>query len=353
MTLSVFKKLRFPFWSVLWGGLLLGSCNQDPIFYSISLEVEPVDPRIAGMPTHIVSVGDKVYAASKFNTTIHQYADSEWNELPKRPGGPILDLAATASHLYALAGEPGSAKLYRRDTSGNWESIANAANIQSIYGAEEKLFAGAMTGTSSFTMLYVDDNGGALTPLSGGSGLLQGAEYTNSTYYLAGTGIYRLENDETTLTPVKGTEGLPMVGLIALKDDNTVVGVGRKTLLTVKNSVVKAYDMGVTFTGAMALWGRLTSSEEKILLLLGIQGSSTSTTHGYREILLSSGGLGALNLRTPGADPSSVSNYDKYNSSLGKHPVLTLFQAPDGVLFAGTTKNGLWSYRDDQWNAEP
>ena len=63
MTLRVFKKLSFAFGSVVLGGLLWGSCNQDPIFYGISLEVEPVDPRIVGMPTHIVAIGDTFYTA--------------------------------------------------------------------------------------------------------------------------------------------------------------------------------------------------------------------------------------------------------------------------------------------------
>ncbi|MHB9291344.1 hypothetical protein Holit_00419 [Hollandina sp. SP2] len=378
MALSVLKKLRFACWGVFWGGLLLGSCNQDPIFYSISLEVEPVDPRIVGMPTHIVTVEDKFYVASKFSTTIQYYDNTGWTELPQRPGGPILDLAATESHLYALTGDPGSTALYKWDPANedeDWEPVANAEQVQSIYGAKNTLFAGAMIGTSTFTMLYESDDG-SLVALSGGSGFLQGAVHNGTAYYLAGTGIYKLEDNETnpTFTLVDDTEGLPMAGLITL-EDNTVVGVSGKKLLTIKpDDEVQQYDMGATFTGAMALWGEggeggtetgeeagtegeETEQDERtaLLLLLGIQGSSTSTTHGYREILLSNGTLNSseVKLRTPGTDPSSVSNYDKYNSSLGKHPVTTLFQAADGVLFAGTTKNGLWSYRNEQWNAEP
>jgi hypothetical protein len=267
-----------------------------------------------------------------------------------------MDLAATESYVYALTGEPGSTGLYKWDTTrtdATWESVANAAHIQSIYGAKDTLFACAMTDTSTFTMWH--DINGTLQALTGGSGFLQGAAYNNGTYYLAGTGIYTLTG--VTLTLVPGTEGLPMAGLITLKD-NTVAGVSGKKLLFQSGGAFKQQDMGVTFTGAMALWEKKTEQDEKkTLLLLGMQGSSTSTTHGYREILLSNGSLNPdnLSLRTPGTDPSnsSVSNYDKYNSSLGKHPVMTLFQAADGTLFAGTTKNGLWSYRNEQWNAEP
>lgn len=362
MTLRVFKKLSFAFGSVVLGGLLWGSCNQDPIFYGISLEVEPVDPRIVGMPTHIVAIGDTFYTASKFSKDIlHAYKKDEgWQTLSPGLGGrPIIDLAATESHLYALTGEPGSTALYKWDptaTDADWEAVANAAHIQSIYGAKDRLFAGA--GTSSFTLLYVNNNG-TLEELSKDIGFLQGAVYNGTDYYLAGTGIFRLEEINTmNLTEVTGTEGSVFSGLITLEDDHTVVGVSGQTLfvLSAEGALTKK-DMGATFTGAMALWKKEPKQEAATLLLLGIQGSYTSTTHGYREILLSSGTLNTddMDLRTPGRDPSnsSVSDYDKYYSSLGKHPVMTLFQAADGILFAGTTKNGLWSYRNEQWNAEP
>ena len=358
MKLSGFKRLSFALGSVVFGGLLWGSCNQDPIFYGISLEVEPVDPRIVGMPTHIVAIGNTFYTASKFSKDIQAYKkDGGWHTLSPGPGGPIIDLAATESHLYALTGEPGATALYKWDpVTDAGEAVGNAGRIQSIYGANKKLFACA--GTDPFTLLH--DNGGTLEELSGGNGFLQGAVYKGTDYYLAGTGIFRLAG--TNLTVVTGTEGSVFSGLIVLEDQ--VVGVSGQTLfvLSPEGALQEKKDMGATFTGAMALWGKKVepaqeAPEPKTLLLLGIQGSSTSTTHGYREILLSNGTLnpGDMDLRTPGRDPSnsSVSDYDKYNSSLGKHPVLTLFQAADGILFAGTTKNGLWSYRNDQWNAEP
>jgi hypothetical protein len=314
------------------------------------------------MPTSIVSIGKTCYVASKFSKTIHYYdGENGWQELAKRPDGrPIMDLAATERYLYALTGEPGSTALYKWDstaTNADWEAVDNAAHVQSIYGAQDKLFACA--GSDPFTLWH--DDGGALAELSGGSGFLQGAAFNKTDYYLAGAGIYKLSG--TTLSPVAGTGAFTVAGLITL-EDNTVVGVSGQNLLAIKpGGEFTQKDMGATFTGALALWGKKTEAEQaaaaepKTLLVLGIQGSSTSTTHGYREILLSSGTLNpdAMALRTPGKDPSnsSVSDYDKYNSSLGKHPVMTLFQAADGILFAGTTKNGLWSYRNDQWNAEP
>jgi hypothetical protein len=310
------------------------------------------------MPTHIVAIGDTFYTASKFSKTIQCYdGETGWYELPKRPGDPIIDLAATESHLYALTGEPESTALYKWDptaTDADWEAVANAAHIQTIYGVHKKLFACA--GTGAFTMLD-DDTNGALAELSGGSGFLQGAAYNETDYYLAGTGIYRLDDTTLTVVPVPETDGSTFSGLMALQD-NTLVGASGGTLFVLsEEGALTKKDMGATFTGAMALWKKEPKQEAATLLLLGIQGSYTSTTHGYREILLSSGTLNTddMDLRTPGRDPSnsSVSDYDKYYSSLGKHPVMTLFQAADGILFAGTTKNGLWSYRNEQWNAEP
>ncbi|MDR1030274.1 MAG: hypothetical protein LBL76_05320, partial [Treponema sp.] len=114
MDLGVFKKVRLASWSVLLGVLLFCSCNQDPIFYGISLEVEPVDPRIVGMPSNIVAAAGKVYVASKFNESIHVYEGTGWRRI-SGPGGRIIELATTDTKVYALTGEPGSSTLYALD----------------------------------------------------------------------------------------------------------------------------------------------------------------------------------------------------------------------------------------------
>ncbi|MDR1302532.1 MAG: hypothetical protein LBK43_08710 [Treponema sp.] len=355
MDLGVFRKVRLASLSVLLGALLFGACNQDPIFYGISLEVEPVDPRIVGMPSNIVAAAGKVYVASKFNESIHVYEGTGWQRI-RGPGGQILELAATTNQVYALTGKPGSSSLYTLDTSAtnvDWKPVTSTyKNIQSIYGAKDTLFACAMIDTSTFVMLWDVDE--TLQKLTGGSGFLYGAVNHGSDYYLAtGTGIYTRNGETLTLVSGSGTE--PVIGLITLKD--MVVGVRRDGTLLYgdSSSFTQVKESGVTFTGAIAAWKK-DNEETDALLLLGIQGGSTAATHGYREILLSDGSLLStdLGLRTPGkAEPSSVSDYDKYYSSIGKHPIVNLYQAPDGILFAGTTKNGLWSYRNDQWNAEP
>jgi hypothetical protein len=355
IVLGVFKKVSLASLSVLWGSILFCSCGQDPIFYGISLEVEPVDPRIVGMPTNIVAVAGKVYVASKSSGTIHAYdGTTGWQRLGG-PGGRIIELAATATHVYALTGEPGSSALLyaleASDANSAWKPVTSSyRNIQSIYGAGEELFACAMIDPSTFVMLHEVE--GTLQLLTGGSGFLRGAVSKGTDYYLAGTGIYTLAGE--TLTRVSGTEEFTVIGLITLKDKVVGVSTGGIILYGDSEGFTRA-DTGVTFTGAIASWKK-DGEETDALLLLGIQGGSVAATHGYREILLSEGTLlpDALGLRIPGQnEPSSVSDYDKYYSSLGKHPVVSLYQAADGILFAGTTKNGLWSYRNNQWNAEP
>ncbi|MDR1956795.1 MAG: hypothetical protein LBQ30_08085 [Treponema sp.] len=356
MNRAVLRNLLSLSGAILLGGILLYSCKQYAIFYSISLEVEPVDPKIKGMPTNMVVVGTSLYGASKFSDTIHCYSESRWTELTPKPGGQILELAATNTKVYALTGEPGSSILYSMDTGQSpreWKPVASSShpNIQSIYGAGDSLFAGAMTGSDTFAVLY--DKDGTLQALEGDMGLLRGAAFDGTAYYLAGTGIYTLT--DTTLSQVSGTAGVSVVGLITV--DSTILGVSRDGKLFFNDSGgFTSVETGATFTGALGLWKKDAAAASHTLLLLGIQGGSTSTTHGYREIILKDGKLDTdKSLHIPGKDPSnsSVSDYDKYNSSLGKHPVVMLRQAQDGILFAGTTKNGLWSYRNEQWNAEP
>jgi hypothetical protein len=364
---------------VLLTGITLISCHQSPIFFIISLEVEPVDPRISGMPTNIVQVGDTLYVASRFSETVHQYKydkdKSTWSTLPQQPGGKILDLAATNTNLYALTGDPGSARVYKKATGDSWEVVPNDSgypNIQSIYGVTDRLFAGAMINDREFAILYEDN--GTLKLLKSETKILQGVALAGTTYYLAtaGDGIYTF--DGTSPSPEQdpipiGNSGkaedykVNVAGIITVGDQ--IVGVTKSGNLLYGNAEgFKSEGKGVSFTGGLALWKKAdpeVSNSEVNLLLLGIQGGSTSTIHGYREIVLKPDGTldpDAMGLNIPGVDPdhSSINNNDKYNSTLRRNPVIALFQAKDNTLFAATVKNGLWSYRERKgeyvWNAE-
>jgi hypothetical protein len=137
-----------------------------------------------------------------------------------------------------------------------------------------------------------------------------------------------------------------------LKD--TVVAVSRGDILYGPvDGKFTAASGGVVFTGGLGLWENDDASVK--LLLLGIQGGSSSTSHGYREIVLNADGTldpGNISLNNPGGEKSTITNVDKYNSSLRRHPVIGFLQAPDKILFASTTKDGLWAYRNEVWNAE-
>lgn len=67
--------------------------------------------------------------------------------------------------------------------------------------------------------------------------------------------------------------------------------------------------------------------------------------------------LNSNSFREPGkTPPTTVGDNERYISSLGKVPVNHIFQAEDGVLFAATQKEGVWSYRKrdgvEMWNSE-
>jgi len=112
--------------------------------------------------------------------------------------------------------------------------------------------------------------------------------------------------------------------------------------------------------GGLALW----EGDSTKLLVASRQGTllSTSYNNGYREFLLKSDGSFD---KTRILYPSFMYTCDesRYTTSLGKHPINHLFQAPDTVdkdktFFTSTQTGGLWSYRNRigsggwQWNAE-
>jgi hypothetical protein len=368
---------------------VLVACNQDHIFFSIAQEVDLVDPKINGTPTTPVELDGTVYVASKLGGTVHTYADGAWGGMAKQPGGHILALAVTEGYLFALTtfnGDPAGSVTLRSiglteiQNNGDWKTVGAPRRSQSLYAAGTRVFVGVMTDTGTFKD---DDGTEAVVEVSstrvsgfeiwGGTEdatdlaclkekttFLTGAAFDGTTYYLAvnrpyahGGGIYTFDGSTVSNAAVSGSKGLDMAGILAL-GDNSVVGAARNGALLYGNSGgFTPLLTGVTFTGAMGLWKN--ESGEVRLLLLGAQGGSTSTTHGYREMALGSDGAfdAASRLSSPGSgENSTITNADKYESSLRRHPVVGIIQAPDRTLFAATVKNGLWAYRNDEWNAE-
>jgi hypothetical protein len=349
------------------------SCNQDPIFYNISNEVAPIPPRIEGLTTDIVELGGSLYVASMGSGNIHQYADDTkgWDTAPPtNPGGTIRGLAATSTHLYALTFggiDPSGSKLMKKSADAlsadvEWTMVAEISYMQKVYAAGDRVFVWAGTNPNAGTFYYEDNDTLKIIPKS--IGMLNGAVKRGDGYFLAcSDGIYTY-----TLggTPEKVTDGtITIMGIINV--ENRIVAAGRNSLYYNANDSPDNFistSLGFICTGAMGLWKD--TGGNNALLLLGVQNlSSSNTEHGYREIILNKGELdiGNLTARQPGqAAPSSISNYGQYHSSIGTHPVVAIRQfSPagtdgNGILFAGTSRDGLWSYRDRgdgiQWNAE-
>ncbi|GAB6392867.1 MAG: hypothetical protein MdMp014T_2240 [Treponematales bacterium] len=381
------------------------SCNQNSIFADISNEADPKDPRIQGTPAAPVIVtgadgvrpapsGGAILCTASLNsaTVWCYYSDNAagpaaWRTLDRQPGGVIQGLAAKGSWLYAIVGILEDSQVMRIDLSSaasTWETVNKTAvenagypRLQTIYAAGDKVFVGASKGTSTkdgakdYAIFEV--NGTALSdPLQTDTSLLQGAVKLGSDYYLgtAGSGVYKVNfsSSPSTSPIVKDTTDSDITGLTVMGMLNVgsaaafVTRSGAVYSLSSSGTAANPGSVGYTATGGLEVWTNPAGGNG--LLLVGVIGSDSSGTHGYREVLLSGGNLSAsFSVQSPGdSSPTSVSNEAKYDASMATHPALSLIQVPaeveaaasgaEPVIFAGTPKNGLWSYRNGEWNAE-
>jgi hypothetical protein len=363
-----------------WGLLALGACKLDAIFYAISQEPALRDPQISGSPTNIVpwTDGSDTYAVAANVNNVYRYRSGNWETLP-HPEGWIRGLAATSTSLFVLT--DGTLKKYE---SGAWTPISPHAGyprVLTIYvdPGSSWLFAGAGNGTATassadYAILYLD-SAGILQALKSGAAILTGAAFDGTDHFLstAGSGVFSiaesaLSSPSPSLTgPLSGAEG-NISGIIAFTYSGSpeIVAIRRDGAVLRYNSgsFTPRGNIGYDATGSLAAWRAQPSDTDPLLLLAGIQGSTSQTnqtnTNGYREIELSSLASGDLTIHAPGSgNISSVLNADKYNSSLGKYPIHYLYQGPAGeqVVFAATVNQGLWSYRDhgdgeEIWNVE-
>ncbi|GHV90605.1 hypothetical protein AGMMS50268_11080 [Spirochaetia bacterium] len=392
--------------------LFWASCGQDPIFYKISLEVKPIEPRIKGVPSNFAvfeyETGKKgMYVANDY---LHRYAKNAagkavWDEQETpQPGGRIYALAATETttghpdRLFAMA--DGSLFVIGTGQS-SWTKISidpaadatakTYSSIQAIYAAGNTLFAAGWSGkadesnsrNTGFAVFY--ETGGVLKPIKTGTALLSGAVESGGRYYLAinGAGIFTTSNlasgslsGPLSFTGPEGSYNGRFLDIVAFVKTGTAVTAitrnGDFLNATESNySIVKA-DINQAVTGAVAFWESRDNSNLR-LLLVGIRSGTGNVKYGYREVALDQSGAlisAQLGLRMPGeGSPSSVNNKDKYESTIGSHPINFLYQAPrdvdpEMILFAAiqgtgkTTNNldsGVWSYRNRdgwQWNGE-
>jgi len=385
--MTVMKK-KFMYASFILSGLLMiFSCTQDPIFFKISKEVPPVKPRIPGHPTKMVEfkwdgTNPVMFVAS--GDSLHWYNGSSWdsglNGISQKPGGRIIDIAATSDCLYALclydSENKATTSVLKRNSGGGWSDITinNSSQyrfIETIYAdpSNTKLFAGASIAmTENYGILYLDDkNDTALKQLKENTGLLSGVAF-DSSYYLCTKGkkVFKVTGSTPTVTEI-GDGKSEFMGMVKLASPTTIIvvergvdsdGGMRGTLYKINSSgqlESTGKSIGNYATGALAVWKNPNNLTE-IILTAGKQedlytSSTSSYTNGYVEFKINSGTLDSR------IDPPSITVHDsdRYTSTIGKHVINHMYQF-DGVFFASTQKDGLWSYRDRkegwQWNAE-
>ena len=365
---------------VLICSFMIMSCAQDSIFYNLSMEPEPIEPRIPGSPTNLAFASNRIYVGTRMSTKIYFFTGSGWGSMGT-PGGNLGDLAGNETDLYALiypSGNPLKYSAIRRHDGTGWTPEIYSApgfSIQTIYCAGDKLFAGAMINYLNCAILCFDSTGN-MEVIAIGTSLLKGAAECAGVYYLATLdhGVYTYSGTSGELAvPIAGTSG-NITGIIATgaPTPSTIVAVSSGGDIFTLNSGETAFNLlaspGVAFTGAICAWNSYDGIDEvPALLLLGMRGPGTSLSHGYRELVLNPDGTPSGYIKKPGEESlptSAKSKSAKYDASIGIHPVESIFQTPlsmipsaasefDLPVFASTSRNGVWSCRRGEWNAEP
>ena len=251
-------------------GLALLSCGQNPIFYHISIEPPPKDPRIAGTPANIVVVKDAVYSGSINGKKIHRNDNSGWSEI-SQPGGSVIELASDGDYLYALtySGDPLTSTTIKKydSVSETWTDSFSypGYSIQTIYGIKNNLFAGAQLNANrqEYAILYLDTVASNLIAIKTETGLLTGAAEKKGIGIFIATnknGIFKFNETLKTLEdePVTGTEGVVFTGII--ETGGSLVAVSSNP--NGKDGVYISYNgesfsstyTSLKFTGAICVW---------------------------------------------------------------------------------------------------
>jgi hypothetical protein len=404
------------------------ACN-DPIFYTISREVKPIPPRIDGTPANIVFHNldpdtNAIYTAtgSKLYSYVKETGKSARWRYETFTNNYIVQIASTGDYLYTMCIQKenlNAGRSIRRFDGNDWERMNNPSQtLQYIFAANDVLFIGTSNSSaSSFSISYLLNGSNTPLPLRtkdpetmedvNVTGEISGAAWHGANYYISTKrhGIFTTTDfspDSTIKLPlvsisineadeevIKELESTPnYVGMINL-DGKNIVAIARSGELYHVNvdenyirRIGSSFSNNRRATGVLAVYtGRIqTSDPEKPfiyrLLLAGRQDTiyyttETGYTYGYLEIELDEtkpyGIADSASFREPGISSlSTVSDNERFRSTIGKNPVNSILQPPfeiyreDRLIFASTQKSGLWSYRHRgggssggwQWNAE-
>ena len=350
------------------------SCKQASIFYNIAIEPTERDARIPGSTTNIIHINDALYVGSRNGQIIYRNTGYVWLGITG-PGGRLIDLATDGTLLYALvyAGDivTGSTIIKEYDpASKKWGRSFSypGYSLQSIYGAGGEIFAGAKQTGGNCLVLHLDKGASVLknVPDSGSAMLTGAAQITSSgdIYLATGSGVYSFNSGTAALTHITGN----MLGIIATGSSIVAISSDLASYGTLHVSDGTNYlhriPAATIFSGTMCVWKQRNSGVwEPSLLLLGVR--EPENNRGYREMPLNAAGDVTPYIKFPGAvdiayPRSSVTDRAKYNASIGTKAVEAILQAPETFplsgshlpIFAGTSKDGLWAYRNGEWNAE-
>jgi len=335
------------------------SCS-DPIFYKISEESPLRDPIIGGSPTNFVKYNSELYVATGKKIWKYNGSWTIWNELNDR----IMFITTTSGSIYALYLENDNrGKIY--DCTNNVDlSLPNNDNVQSIYAKDKFLFACTRNDNDDndiYTIYYKKEGDSGFTQISNVNSFLNGVASDSSYYYLCTQNGF-FYTTETTLSSATLLSDKIFTGIINLNNSSAAAITENGELYQITNATINdkpKFADGRTTTGALAVYQK----DGIYLLLVGrkeyTSSSNSEYTNGYVEISLDSSGITGSSFSEPGkTSPSSIDNNDRYASSIGKKIIKYMFQADDGILFASTQKDGVWSYRDHLdgegviWNAE-
>jgi len=373
-----FMKKQFLYRIFFAAIIFIFAACKDPIYHNISQEEEMLEPLIKGSPTNFVefkgsNTSYNTYVASgeelyRYDGTNPNTGRGTWR--PSRPGGQVFAIAATSTNLYALCMGSSDKKIIRTSTTGNnntWSDVPGYEDdiINNIFAANDQLFIGA--GENGSYYIFRDSN----KILDVGHNMLNGAAYDSGYYYLSakdqfnenGGAIYTIDESTGEIETRTGSfvgiinTGLGSNPIKAINRNGTVFNVTPTSVSQTGASM----DSSRLATGGLAVWEK----DGNFLLLAGRQDRLGTTTtsgfsHGYVEAGINANGDITGGFNEPGNNNiSTVINGDngRYRSTVGRYPVNHLFQASDGILFASTQVNGVFSYRDRRniglvWNAE-